>query len=176
VGLGDSLALDDDLAGSSLPLLDMFSFAAGSSLLVGFELSEPATPEMDWFIATSALIEAVLVWKNLLILLLLMALTVLVAMDPDVVTAAPPPFIGLVGAAGFCAGSTVSRIPFAVGRLLMPDRLSRNSFTFSRAFKLDAAKLLLMVVVEPLPSDSAPKAAPSLVDELLPPVRSSSLT
>jgi len=155
----------------------MFSFAAGSSLLVGFELSEPATPEMDWLIVTSALIEAVLVWKNLLILLLLMALTVLVAIDPDVVTAAPPPFIGLVGvAAGFCAGSTVTRIPFAVGRLLMPDRLSRNSFTFSRAFKLDAAKLLLMVVVEPLPSDSAPKAAPSLVDELIPPVRSSSLT
>jgi hypothetical protein len=154
----------------------MNSFAAGSSLLLGFELSEPAAPEMDWFIAASALIEAVVAWKNLLILLLLMGLTVLGAIDPDVVTAAPPPFIGLVGAAGFCTGSTVTRIPFAVGRLLKPDRLSRNSCTFSRALKLDAAKLLLMVVVEPLPSDPAPKAAPSLVDKLLSPVRSRSLT
>lgn len=183
------MALDDDLSRSLvvvlllvllLPLVVMHSF---SSLLVGFELTDPpdpdpaaaaAPPEMDWFTAASALIEAaavvVVVWKNLLILLLLMGLTVLGAFDPDVVIAAPapPPFIGLVGAAGFCAGSTVTRIPFAVGRLLMPDLLSRNSFNFSRAFTLDAAKLLLMVAVEALPSTPAPEAAPSLV-MLLPP-------
>lgn len=123
------------------------------------------------------MVEGVVVWKNLLILLLMMGLTVLGAIDPDVVAVAPPPLvIGLVGAAGFCTGSTVTRIPFAVGRLLKPDLLSFNSFNFSRAFKLDAAKLLLMVVVEPLPSNPTPEAAPSLiVDAELPvPVRSNS--
>jgi len=114
-----------------------------------FKLSEPAGA------VPGTAGTALEVWKNLLML-----------MDLTALVAAVPPDVGLIGAAVFCIGSTVTLIPFAVGRLLKPERLSLNSFNFSRALTLEAARLLLINAFElSLSTATAPE---SLVDKLLP--------